>query len=48
MIDTAAGEDNSAGMEKIVSTMDRLDGAVSQMAASLANLIQLLERQAGR
>ena len=48
IIDTAAVEDNSAGLAEIVSTMGRLDGAVSQMAASLANLIQLLERQAGR
>ena len=48
IIDSAAVGNNAAGLAEIVSTMGRLDGAVSQMAASLANLIELLERQASR
>ncbi|MDZ4277889.1 MAG: hypothetical protein U1B78_01995 [Dehalococcoidia bacterium] len=46
MLDTAAqGGPTPPGLEDVESAIIRLDGTVGQMAASITNLIQLLERQ---
>ena len=42
---TVVGGPPSPALQDRESTISRLDGTVGQMAASLANLIQLLERQ---
>ena len=49
LLDTAAVEGpTAAALEEIGTAMSRLDSSVGQMATSLANLIQLLERQEER
>ncbi|MBI4570509.1 MAG: hypothetical protein HY723_01050 [Chloroflexi bacterium] len=50
LLDTAATEAGppSAALDDLESAVGRLDTTVGQMAASLANLIQLLERQQDR
>ena len=47
LLDTVALESGDASLEvvELESTVSRLDGTVGQMATSLVNLIQLLERQ---
>ena len=47
LLDTAAmgGAATPGALEDIGAAVGRLDSTVGQMAASLANLIQLLERQ---
>lgn len=49
LLDTVAVDDGVAGppLSDLESAVIRLDGTIGQMAASLANLIQLLERQQG-
>ena len=49
LLDTTVGEGSaSPALREMESTISRLDGTIGQMAASLANLIQLLERQQER
>ena len=50
LLDTTAvaGGPAPAALEDLAVAVSRLDATVGEMAASLANLIQLLERQGGR
>ncbi len=47
LLDTMATESSqpAIGLDELESTINRLDATVSEMAASLANLIRLLDRQ---
>ena len=47
LLDTMATESSqpAIGLDELESTINRLDATVGEMAASLANLIRLLERQ---
>ena len=48
LFETAAEESPALAFDELESAINRLDVTVGQMAASLANLIQLLERQQER
>ena len=47
LLDTMAAESSqpAIGLDELESTINRLDTTVGEMAASLANLIRLLDRR---
>jgi hypothetical protein len=45
LFETAAGQSPALAYDDLASSITRLDATVGQMAASLANLIQLLEQE---